>query len=296
MRKLCTHLGPAVRWLLAAAAVGVCVAQSLNPLPAPAQPVPAPPENNVATILRMTGQVSVLKDSTPWALNVGDSIRARQMVETGPDGWALFQVNDGSTFEVFPNSKVTFRNNMNWQDLLDLWIGRIKVQIQRWGGQPNPQRITTPTAVISVRGTTFDVEHDDMDSTLVAVSEGQVAVRHRVIPFDSPRYVNAGEQLRIYKDQPLAKAKLDKGAVAQRMADAVKDAIYVILTRSPRTGAGVPGAGGGPVGGGVPLPGDTGATPPPPLPGDTGATPPPPPPPPPGGDAGATPPPPPPGN
>src|ERR1700758_2028929 len=90
-----------------------------------------------AKVVELSGQVSVLRDSQPWALNVGDSIQVKQVIITGPDGFAKFQVSDGSTFEVYPNSNVTFRNNPgSLRDLLDLWVGRIKVHIQRIGGQP----------------------------------------------------------------------------------------------------------------------------------------------------------------
>ena len=69
----------------------------------------------------LTGQVSVLKDSTPWALQVGSVVQVRQVILTGADGFAIFQVSDGSTFEVYPNSRVVFRANpSNLKDLLDL--------------------------------------------------------------------------------------------------------------------------------------------------------------------------------
>lgn len=280
---------PAVGWLLAAATLGVCLAQApqqlLQPLPPTVQYDPSFTGLNesAAKVLTITGQVSVLRGSQPWVLNAGEFIQQKQVVLSGPDGYAIFQVSDGSTFEVFPNSRVTFRNNPGtWSDMLDLWLGRVKVYIRRFGGQPNPARIYTPTAVISVRGTTFDVALEDEDTTYVAVEEGQVGVRHRLIPQDSLRLVNPGEFVRVYKNAPLAKSKVDKGAVAQRAANALAEAFYTIMMRGPRVGSG----------GGVPTPGGGGA----PLPGDTEATPPPPPPPPPPGDAGASaPPPPPPG-
>ena len=94
----------------------------------------------------------------------------------------IFQVSDGSTFEVYPNSRVVFRANpSNLKDLLDLLLGRVKVHIQKLGGQPNNNRVTTPTAVISVRGTVFDVTVEDQESTLVAVEEGLVEVRHALL-------------------------------------------------------------------------------------------------------------------
>ena len=161
-----TTLSAAMLWL---ATVEVSFAQVM--------PTPA---DMAAKVLDMTGRVSVLRDSEEWALNVGDSVQVKQVIVTGPDGFARFQVSDGSTFDVYPNSTVTFRNNApNWRDLLDVFVGRVKIHIQKWGGQPNPNRIHTPTAVISVRGTIFDVSVDpDNETTLVAVEEGAVDVRH----------------------------------------------------------------------------------------------------------------------
>ena len=112
----------------------------------------------------------------------------------------VFQVSDGSTFEVYANSRVVFRKTPgNLKDLLDVLIGRVKVHIQKWGGQPNFNRVFTPTAVISVRGTTFDVEVEDADeTTLVIVEEGLVEVQHAQHP-GTPKWLNGGEWLRIYK-------------------------------------------------------------------------------------------------
>jgi hypothetical protein len=224
----------------------------------------------------LEGQVSVLKDNAPWGLKVGDVVGPRQQIVTGHDGYALFEVNDGSTFVVYPNSKAVFRDTYNWQELIDVWIGRVKVHVQRWGGLPNPTRVHTPTAVISVRGTTFDITVDSDETTLVAVEEGSVAVKHRLLLNESPRILNGGDQLRVYKNIPLAKSRVDKGALYERGAKAVAEAFYTLMTR-PR----LPGTGGGaPVPGGGGLPGDTKAPapPPPPPPSETTAPPPPPPP------------------
>jgi hypothetical protein len=197
-----------------------------------AQVMPAPADM-AAKVMDMTGRVSVLRDNEEWALNVGDSVQVKQVIVTGPDGFARFQVSDGSTFEVYPNSTVTFRNNVpNWRDLLDVFVGRVKVHIQKWGGQPNPNRIHTPTAVISVRGTTFDVSVDpDNETTLVAVEEGAVDVRH-AIKGGETKTVNAGESLQIYKNQPLADRTIDRGVVAQKIFRTLEDALYTLATNS----------------------------------------------------------------
>jgi hypothetical protein len=225
-----------------------------------------------AKVTSLTGDVSVLRDSTPWALNIGDEVQIRQVIITGPDGFAKFQVSDGSTFEVYPNSNIVFRKNPgNWRDLLDVLVGRVKIHIQKWGGQPNNNRIITPTAVISVRGTTFDVGVDDNDeTTVVSVEEGVVDVRHALRP-GLVKTLNAGESIHVYKDQPLAQNTVDKGAVVRKILQGLRDAAFTAATHSPAHGTST----------GPTLPGQTTAPPPP-----SGGPPPPPappaPPPPPG--------------
>jgi hypothetical protein len=211
-----------------------------------------------AKVMSLNGDVSMLRDSNRWALNVGDEVQTRQVIVTGPDGYAKFQVSDGSTFEVYPNSNIVFRKNPgNWRDLLDVLVGRVKIHIQKWGGQPNNNRILTPTAVISVRGTTFDVGVDDDDeTTIVSVEEGAVDVRHALRP-GLTKTVNAGESIHVYKDQPLAQSTIDKGVVLRRVLQGVRDAVITAATHSPAHAGGATGP---------TLPGQTGSPPPPPGP------------------------------
>ncbi len=245
--------------LLIAASLAVCLGQVLPS-----------PTDAAAKVISLQGQVSVLRDSEPWALNVGDSIQVRQVIVTGPDGFAEFQVSDGSTFQVYPNSNVVFRKNPpNWRDLLDVLVGKVRIHIQKLGGEPNPNRVMTPTAVISVRGTTFDVSVTDEDqTTVVSVEEGIVDVRHAFKP-GVTKTLNAGETLHVYRDQPIAQSLIDKGALARRVMHSLADALFTAMTNPGTRGIKLPGGNPGPVG-----PGQT--PPPPPPPG------PPPPPPPPG--------------
>jgi hypothetical protein len=247
----------------------------------PAQNLSLNSPESAATVITLTGDVSVLKDSIPWALQVGSTVQLKQLIVTGPDGYAKLQVSDGSTFEVYANSKVTFRNNpSDWKDMLDLWIGRVKIHVQKLsGGAPNHQRVTSPTAVISVRGTIFDVLSEDEDTTQVSVEEGLVVVQHRYLPVSNGKSIGPGEYIRVYKNQPLAEKAVDKGQALRHALNAASEAVYRIILRSPQVPGGggkVPTPGGGTGGGGVP--GDTGNRPPP----DAGPLPPPPPPPPPG--------------
>jgi len=244
--------------LLVAAAVSLRAGQ-----PTPAKPCLEPGLGDAAAarVVSLTGQVNVLHDSQPFALNVGDTIQTKQVIISGEDGNAIFCVADGSTFEVFPNSEVVFRDNPpNWRDMLDLLVGRIRVQIQKLGG-PNPNRIQTPTATISVRGTIFDVTVDDEERTTeVAVEEGQVEVRHRLIPSSNPKLVNAGETLKVWADEPLSQSRIDKGAAAQRLLRALMDAVYTGVSNTRV------GTGGGTTPGGTPTGPSVGQSGPPPPP------------------------------
>lgn len=254
----------AMTLLLSAAAVSVCAGP---PSAFKACLTPGSTEA-AAKVVSLTGQVNVLHDSEPWALNVGDTVQAKQVIISGVDGHALFCVSDGSTFEVFPNSEVVFRDNPpNWRDMLDVLVGRIRVQIQKLGG-PNPNRVQTPTATISVRGTIFDVSVDDEErTTVVAVEEGTVEVRHRLIPSSNTKLVNAGESLKVYPDEPLSRSRFDHGAAAQRVLRAMMDAVYTAVSNSRM---GTSGTGSGSTGGGVACGascvGEKGPAPPPPPP------------------------------
>ena len=221
---------------------GVCLSQVQAP-PAPVNPT----LGNAAKLIQMSGQVSVLRGTASFALNVGDLVSPTHVVVTGPDGSATFQVADGSTIEVYPNSRFVFRETVgNWEELLHMLLGRVRVEIQHLGGRPNPNKVRTATAVISVRGTVFDVEVEDSDgTTLVAVEEGKVEVRHLLQT--GSRLLNPGEWVEVFWNQPLAVRKTDYGVFWQRALNVVKDTLYEAVVHN-RTGApagGVPGSTGG---------------------------------------------------
>ncbi len=243
--------------------------------------VPGYAQDGAAQVVTMNGQVSVLRDSSPnsylWALHLGDSVQPRHVIVTGTDGYALLRVSDGSTFEVFPNARVVFRDTPgNWKDLLEVFLGRVKVHIQKLGGQPNYNKVRTPTAVISVRGTIFDVDVEDEDATtLVSVEEGEVGVRHLLLPQKEDKILDAGEWIRVYKNQPLTSKNVDKSGVVRGALRAAADAMYEVMYRTTHGGTvGVPGGGSSSgSGGGTGEKGPNGN-------GSGGAPPPPPPPPP----------------
>jgi ferric-dicitrate binding protein FerR (iron transport regulator) len=217
--------------LLVAAAAAVCLAQ------------PHFPDYN-AKVIEQVGQVSALGSQGLLALFPNDAVKPQQTIVTGPDGYARFQVSDGSTFEVFPNSKMVFREHLgNAQDILNVIIGRVKVVIQHLNGLPNYNKVSSPTAVISVRGTVFDVTVEDEEgTTLVSVDEGLVGVQNLTAPGNGV-LVNPGESIRVYRNQPLALRQVDKGSAAREALKAAQDIMIRVWLGRNRGGLGLPGGG-----------------------------------------------------
>ena len=246
-----------------------------------------------ATVIHQQGDVSIIKDNSNYrvALSLGDPVSAGQVITTGHDGYAQFQVPDGSTFEVFPDSRVVFRSTMSLGDLLNVVIGKVKVYIQHMGGIPNPNNVTTPTALISVRGTVFVVEvQDDEGTTTVAVDEGVVDVRNLKMGGQTVRLI-PGQATTVNPRAPLLGLGGNKGGILYKVVKAAQDALYQGMPGigGPRGGGGgtsAPSGGaqgdkGKPPTNGTGTPSGTGA------PTGVGGAPAPPPPPPPGGGGGA---------
>ena len=168
------------------------------------------------------------------------------MIKTGADGYAKFQVSDGSTFEVFPNSEVVFRKTYGIGDLLNVWMGKVKVYIQHLPGIPNPNNVTTPTALISVRGTIFDVDVQDLEgTTFVTLDEGAVDVRHLRVASGVVR-LNPGESIQVLPNMPLVPLAHDRGLILRQVLRGLEDAVRQVIYQ--RRTAGTPGGTTGPVG------------------------------------------------
>ncbi len=194
---------------------------------------------NTAKVLVQYGRLSALGSGGELALSQGDLVKAQQTIVTGPDGYGQFQIDDGSTFEVFANSRVMFREHPNnsLEDLINVVLGHVKVFVEHLNGIPNYKKVSSPTAVISVRGTVFDVTVEDDDgTTLVSVDEGEVWVWNQTAPGG---YITLlpGDSIRVYRNQPLAVRTIDKGALAMRILRMIQQAAYDVVGH-PRGGPG----------------------------------------------------------
>jgi FecR protein len=209
---------------------------SLNPLHAQCAQSPGSTD---AVVVVQSGDVSQLGDRAGYRVPIAPCgvVKQQQVIKTGPDGYAKFQVSDGSVFEVFPNSEVTFRKTYGIGDLLNVWMGKVKVYIQHLPGIPNPNNVTTPTALISVRGTIFDVDVQDLEgTTFVTLDEGIVDVRHLRVASGVVR-LNPGESIQVLPNTPLVPLARDKGMIFRQVIRGIEDAARQAIYQKPGTSA-----------------------------------------------------------
>ncbi|HZS25913.1 MAG TPA: FecR family protein [Candidatus Angelobacter sp.] len=128
-----------------------------------------------ATISDFKGKVSIQLPAQAFTAPTRGEILPPDTTVSTEDGRLLLKLSDGSDILVRPNTKLVLKQpeTSGWK-YFQMVIGRVRTSIQkRMGGAPAFQ-IGTPSAVISVRGTKFDVEVDRRGFTEVDVEEGTV--------------------------------------------------------------------------------------------------------------------------
>lgn len=171
------------------------------------------PSAGQVRVVSITGSLSVQRlGSAARSLAVNETVAIGDELVTGAQSEALIQESDGSTVHIYPDSRVVLSQPSGGiTEFLHLFFGSIKVHIEKLGGRPNPHSMTTPTAVIAVRGTTFSVFVDDTDATLVAVDEGLVAVANRNSP-SNEMLLRPGQRTWVRGSQPPLRAQAFRGA------------------------------------------------------------------------------------
>jgi hypothetical protein len=151
-------------------------------------------------------------------VQVGDEIR------TGFNGTVILEVPDGSYMVVSENTTLTIDDywSGNLRSLINLMMGKVRFHIQRLGGRPNPYRVTTPTALIAVRGTVFEVTVDAAYNAEVRCLEGQVAVESAGLS-DREVVLNAGRKTLVRPGEyPLPPVNNDEVIAKNRVIRLVK--------------------------------------------------------------------------
>ncbi|HXG83399.1 MAG TPA: FecR family protein [Pyrinomonadaceae bacterium] len=157
-------------------------------------------------VLSVEGAVRITRASNGGAPTqikprAGNTVMFGDVIRTSAGGRLVIRLSDGSQAIVSENTTVEIKDfNNSPRTIFNLIRGKTRIKIERLGGKPNPYRITTPTAVIAVRGTIFDVFVKD-DETRVFVVEGEVGVTNLLLP-DREVILTPGQFTRVRKETP----------------------------------------------------------------------------------------------
>jgi hypothetical protein len=151
-------------------------------------------------------------------VQIGDEIR------TGPGATATLEMTDGSYVVVSENSAFTVQDfwGSGVRNIMNIMVGKVRFYIQRLGGKPNPYRVGTPTALIAVRGTIFEVSVDEAQYTEVRCLEGRVTVESAGLS-DREVILDEGRKTLVRPGEyPLAPVNNDEVLLRNRVIRVVK--------------------------------------------------------------------------
>ncbi len=160
-------------------------------------------------ISAVKGVVQLVRgQSAPVQLRKHDPIQADDEIFSDSKSSATLRMTDGSSIRIYPNSRVVLRRESGrWKEFLSVLLGNVRVQIEKLSGGPNPKTVTTPTAIIAVRGTVFAVTVDQAKGTEVGVERGLVSVANQAYPEDEV-LVRPGESVWARAGQRLGQPQL----------------------------------------------------------------------------------------
>ena len=170
-----------------------------------------------AKILSSEGPVEIRRRSqgqptiTRIKYHVSDALNAGDVIKTKTGGRLVLGLTDGSQAVISENTTVEIEDlSRSPRTIFNVLRGKTRIKIEKVGGRPNPYRVNTPTAVIAVRGTLFDVIVKEKE-TQVFVHEGEVVVSNLLRP-DQTVVLTGGQKTRVRQDQvPEAPAHFEPG-------------------------------------------------------------------------------------
>lgn len=138
-------------------------------------------QDAAARILKVQGSVQISRPDANGKMDqvdaaAGAAIFAGDVIKTNSGGSLTLKLPDNSQAMISENTTVEIKDITNSpRTIFNVLKGKTRIKIEKLGGKPNPYRVTTPTTVIAVRGTVFDVFVNG-DKTEVYVNEGEVSV------------------------------------------------------------------------------------------------------------------------
>lgn len=188
LRDLCWQRWVVARSWTALAMLPAWVALSLSAAQGQiSAPVPSPAPFAGAVISEWKGQVHVQLPATNMAApRRGQVLPAGTVVETADGRLVLVLRADESEILIQPHTRlvVTEPAAGNW-NAVEILLGRVRAYIRKRTGGTPPFQMGTPSAVIAVRGTRFDVEVNGRGVSEVDVFDGLVEVASTTTPGSS---------------------------------------------------------------------------------------------------------------
>ncbi len=160
------------------AALCLCAAQAQVPVPGP-----SPASFAGAIVSEWKGEVHVQLPGTNMSRPLrGQVLPAGTVLDTGDGRLVLVLRTDESEIIVQPHTRLMVKEPApgNW-DALEILLGRVRAYIRKRTGGAPPFQMGSPSAVIAVRGTRFDVEVNGRGVSEVDVFDGLVEVSSSTI-------------------------------------------------------------------------------------------------------------------
>ena len=148
------------------------------------------------------------EEPTPETLlEEGARLDPGTLLRTGSGAWAEIDCPEaGTRFRLASKTRARLASGTPGL-LLEVEKGRVRALFDKLtGGGAAERLVTTPTAVLAVRGTEYGVEVDSKGRTTVTVFSGEVQVRDREAAYD-PVIVAKGQYVRVRHGKPIQPAK-----------------------------------------------------------------------------------------
>ncbi len=144
------------------------------------------------------GSVSLTRQETTIEPYKGIKLIPGDFIEAMKDSFAVLFVDNDKHLGVKENTKLSINatgTDTNGKVTVDLEYGEALFEIENKLNTDSSFEVTTPNAILAVRGTTFDVNYSKEDNTSkISVADGTVAVNYGA-DYSKQRLLNAGESI-----------------------------------------------------------------------------------------------------
>lgn len=135
-------------------------------------------QDNVAITLKAKGNVNLTRSEDLRLVKEGENLFNKDELESQSESFAVVKFVDGSSLiKLFPNSILTLNTEEEDGELNkknSLKVGSLWAKVSKKTGL---FEVDTPNTVVSVKGTEFMVEVDELGLASVSVKEGEVTIK-----------------------------------------------------------------------------------------------------------------------